>query len=215
LYRASAFYFALALLIAIAGFYPTYFSVLAKTDAAHHFHGVTATLWMGLLIVQAGLYRAGKLALHRKMGRLSLVLVPLFLVSGAGVVRTMLVNRGGFSQAYGARLAFVDLLSLGCFALAFALALVHRRNLHLHARYMATTALLVLPPALGRLLPMLSTRIQTFDLAFHSSYLITELMVAWLLLQDLRSQRSLRPCALLLTVLALQQLGFVLLPHLG
>ncbi len=36
--------FGLAFLVTIAGFYPSYFSRLAQTGAAHHFHGITATL---------------------------------------------------------------------------------------------------------------------------------------------------------------------------
>ena len=149
MYRQSAFYFLAVLLIAVAGFYPSYFSVLAKTDLVHHFHGITATAWMLLLIAQAWFIRSRRLQVHRLVGKISLLLVPLFLFSGILVIKSMLNSQSGFSLTFGKRLAWIDIITISNFALFYCLAIYYRKNVQLHARFMASTAILVLPPALG------------------------------------------------------------------
>lgn len=213
MYPRAHRYFTLALLITVAGFFPSYFAVLRTTDAVHHFHGLTATAWMLLLILQSWLYAQGKLSLHRTLGRLSLILVPGFLASGMWVVRTMLISRGGFNLTFGAQLAAVDGISLAAFAGAYGLGFHYRRNLALHARFMASTVLLVLPPALARLLPAMLPAIRSFELAFHLSFALTELVVLALLWDDRRSGRVRAPYLLLLGALLAQQVAFVLVPH--
>lgn len=212
LHRRSAFYFSLALLVSILGFFPSYFSVFLKTDAVHHFHGLTATAWMLLLIAQAWLIRSRNLSLHRTLGWASLVLAGLFLASGILMVDAMLKGRGAFSRAFGSRLALVDLLSLLYFAVAYALAIRHRKDIHLHARFMASTAVLVLPPALARLLPMAFSGIPSFEVAFHGSYFISEGIALLLILDDRRQGRFRVPYPLLMGVLLVQQVGFAVAP---
>ncbi|HJV91642.1 MAG TPA: hypothetical protein VJ623_15125 [Holophagaceae bacterium] len=196
----------------MAGFTPSYFAVLRTTDGVHHFHGLTATAWLVLLVLQSWLFKTQKLAWHRRLGRLSLALVPLFLLSGGLVVRTMLQARNGFNLAFGPRLAAVDVIALFTFASAYALALRHRHELKRHARWMISTALLVLPPALARLLPPM-LGLASFETAFHSSFLLTELAVGVLLVQDRKEPWKVRaPYLALLASLLLQQGLFVVLP---
>jgi hypothetical protein len=49
-------------------------------------------------------------------------------------------------------LCFIDLTTIAYFAWTYGMALHHRKSIQLHARYMASTAPLLLPPALARLL---------------------------------------------------------------
>lgn len=135
-YARAPQYLAGLLALAVLGFYRSYFARLLSTDAVHHLHGLAATAWLVMLCAQAWLYRTRRLALHRQLGRWSLLLVPLFLVSGVLVLRRMLASQDGFSQAYGLRLSFVDASSVAYFAVAFGLALHFRRRLQLHARFM-------------------------------------------------------------------------------
>lgn len=215
MYARAPLYLCLILLIAVAGFTPSYFAVLRTTDAAHHFHGLTALAWMGMLILQSWLHRRGQLGWHRRIGRLSLVLVPLFLLSGVLMVRTMLRGQTPFNAAFGPRLAAVDAVSLVTFAAAYALALLHRREVKRHARWMVGTGLLVLPPALARLLAMAVPGLPSFEAAFHGAFLLTELAVLALVIQDRREPRPVRaPHLMLLGSLLLQQGLFWALPHL-
>ena len=49
-------------------------------------------------------------------------------------------------------LALIDIPSSLLLATFYVLAIVHRRTVKLHSRYMAATVILLLPPALGRFL---------------------------------------------------------------
>lgn len=213
LYRRAPFYFSLVFLTALVGFYPSYFSKLGKVDVIHHFHGVMATAWMIMLIIQGWLMRQRNFSSHRAVGKLSLIIVPLFIISGLLVVYTMLSARNGFNQTYGARLAFIDLTTIMYFFVAYVLAIVNRRNIQLHARYMASTAILVLPPALARVLGSFVPGITSFDAAFHWSFLITEIIIVALIIDDARSNKTRIPYLVLLVFIILQQASFLVIPH--
>lgn len=212
IYRNAYLYFSLALLVAIAGFFPSYFARLRDTDAIHHFHGILASAWMVGLVTQSWLMRQGMVSAHRAIGRASLLVAPLFVVSGILVVHVMLASDDGFDRAYGTRLAFVDLTTMAYFAVAYALALYHRRRTQLHARFMASTAMLVLPPALARLLGNVVPGFDSFESDFNGSYFICEAIVALLLIDDFRRGRALAPYAALGAILVLQQSSFLLSP---
>lgn len=212
-YPRAVFWFALLLVTALIGFSGTYFMRLAENNLIRHLHAATAFAWLLLLIAQAWLMRRRNFILHRKLGRSSLALAPLFVVTGLFLVQDMLARPGPFIAPYAERLAFVDLVTLAWFAAAYWLALRHRRETPLHARYMASTALLVLPPALVRAIGMFVPGVSSFDMAFHLGTVATELLVVGLIAHDLRSEGRVRPpYPLLLAATALQHAGFVLLP---
>lgn len=211
-YARAPLYLAGLLALAVLGFYQSYFARLLSANVVHHLHGITATAWLVLLCGQAWLYRTRQLGWHRLLGRCSLLLVPLFLLSGVLVLRRMLNATDGFSQAFGMRLSFTDASSLVYFALAFALALHFRRRLQLHARFMVSTALLVLPPALARVAGQYVPGIQSFPAAFHAGYVATELLVLGLIVNDLRQGGWRWPYPLLLAVLLMQQASFHVVP---
>ena len=205
--------FLLVLAIALVGFSGTYFLRLADNNLVRHLHAATAFAWLLLLIVQAWLVRRRDIPLHRRVGRLSLAVAPAFVVTGLFLVQDMLARPGPFIAPYAQRLAFIDLLTVAWFALAYVLALKHRRRTPLHARYMATTALLVLPPALVRALAMLVPGVSSFDMAFHLGTGLTAAVVLALVAHDARTEgRMYPPYAGLLAILLLQHAAFVALP---
>ena len=212
LYPWAPFYFLLLLATAFFGFWPSYFSRLPQMDLAHHFHGITATAWMLLLIAQAWLMRQRNYRVHRMLGRTSLVLAPLFVASGLILIHGMVAHSNPFTAQFGDRLAFVDFTTIGWFAIAYALAIHHRRETPLHARYLASTAILVLPPALARALPPLVPAITSFEAAFHVTYVLTEAIVLALIVHDLRGGKLRAPYPILLGLTLLQHVSFVLLP---
>lgn len=213
LYPRAAFYFLLLLATALLGFSAPYFMRLADNNLVRHLHAVTAFAWLLLLITQAWLMRRRAFALHRKLGRTSLALAPLFVITGLFLVQDMLARPGPFIKPFAERLAFIDLLTMAWFAAAYCLALRHRRQTPLHARYMASTALLVLPPALVRVVGGFIPGVTSFEMAFHLGYLVTELLIVALIVHDLRSEGRVRPpYTILLAITVLQQVAFVLLP---
>lgn len=214
-YPRSPFYFLLLLATALAGFWGSYFLRLADNNLIRHVHAACGFGWIVLLVVQAWLVRRRRLVLHRRLGRGSLALAPLFVVSGVFLVHDMLAHPSPFTQALGPRLAFVDLTTLAWFACTYCLALRHRRETPLHARYMASTALLVLPPALARVIGGFVPGITSFEMAFHGAYFATEALILALIVHDLRTDRLRSPYLLLLALTVLQQVAFVVLPGLA
>ncbi|MGZ3183027.1 MAG: hypothetical protein ACXU8N_11355 [Telluria sp.] len=212
MYRNASLYFFLAFLVALAGFYPTYLTQLGSTDPVRHFHGIMATLWMLLLMAQAWFMRRRKVELHRRLGRMSLLLVPLFVLSGTLVVHAMLSETSrGFVQAYGARLAFLDVTSLAYFVWTYTMALRHRRDVQLHQRYMSSTVVLLLPPALARLVAI---RFHTsFDFALHASFVIAEAVTLALLADDKLRGKVRAPYLILLGFTVFQHASVLLTPQ--
>ncbi len=213
MYKRAHLYFSLALLLAIIGFFPSYFSRLGQTDVVRHFHGITALAWMLLLVAQAWLIREGNRPVHRRLGKSAFVLAPLFIASGLLVTHSMLLGANPFQRAFGPQLAFLDLTSVIYFGIVVGLAIGHRRNIQLHARYMASTVVLVLPPAVSRILGMGIPGISSFEAAVHVGYFLTASVVLLLIIDDRRMGRIRLPYPMLLVVLLVQQAGFVLAPH--
>ena len=137
---------AVAVLGAI-GFYPGYFRhfpTFAGVGWQVHFHLLTVLAWLGMLVGQGWLAATKRLALHRKLGRLSLLLVPLILVGFA------LVTSYGQLRHKEPALLGAAFLDASLFSTLYALAMVHRRSPALHSRYMMLTPVSFLNPTLGR-----------------------------------------------------------------
>src|SRR6266481_3034741 len=113
LLRRPHFYFSIAFLVALFGFWPSFFSKLSTTDSAHVIHGVTATRWMTVPILQSWLITHHRFALHRRLGWASLiVLAPLLVISGLHMVQLMIVR---YQQTNAIRLlkfAFLDISAM-------------------------------------------------------------------------------------------------------
>ena len=154
--RAQWYLLALFPLIGVA-FWPGYWGQLGKAPFALHAHGITATAWLMLLTVQSWSIHAGKVAWHRASGLATFVILPLFAAAGPlalqGMADLWRTNADPFHAAYGARLVIADMIAGPAVVLMVVYAFVHRRRVVIHASAMLATALLVLPPIIGRLFP--------------------------------------------------------------
>lgn len=208
----------LLLLIPLVGlaFWPGYFSRLDEAPLAFHLHGITASLWMLLLITQSWAIHGRRRALHRALGRTSIVLVPLFLVGGFLVLKSMSQQTYGehpFFQVFGAGLGLIDLLAVLFFAAFYAAALRYRRRVQLHARYMIATILLLTMPIGTRVLNAYvpGFRIEgpedmyLFAVALHLSNAVGLLFALGLYLQD---RAHGRPFLLVMAFMAASGIGF-------
>lgn len=153
IFRNVVFWFLSLLVILVAGFWPSYFSVILDgPHSTHHFHALVMTLWVLLLISQAWLVRHRSLPLHRIMGRTSIVLAPLVLIAGV-VVTFHNIDAAPDPQApFMLSLYWFGWFHVLAFAILYSLAMIHRKNFHLHARYMITTGMVFLFPGLSRLI---------------------------------------------------------------
>lgn len=202
-YKNAYLYFLIAFIVTIAGFFPTYFGKLSETDAAHHFHGITASLWMLILVVQPLLYRFDKIEIHRWIGRSTIILVPLLIIGGLMMVHLMVNNEEYGLLAY--QLGFIDFFVLSQFILFYVLAIKNVRNTQVHARYMACTIFGPIIPALTRLLFNVPW-IDSFSKSLHVSYILVEVVIILLIMDDKRSGKLRLPYLLALGLMVIQHI---------
>lgn len=113
------------------------FSGLPMT-ALIHVHAASMALWIVMLAAQAWLVRTRRNELHRLVGRSSFVIAPLIVLLTVWVVHFTL-NRKSEVTTLDARLEIYDLMQVAGFGLAWALAIVYRRKIALHMRFMVST----------------------------------------------------------------------------
>lgn len=119
-----------------------------------HFHGLAMLAWLGLLVVQPRLVRQGDLAMHRRLGRVGVALSTLVVGMGFYVGLSAIATgrlAPFFTPHYFLVLVTVELLAFG--GLVWA-AVAYRHRTDWHRRFMLGSAIMILEPALGRLLPM-------------------------------------------------------------
>lgn len=217
-YPRAYVYFTLVLGLAGLGFLQTYFMRLTQASPAHHFHAAVAVGWVLMLIAQSWAISHRKVLLHRKVGKGSYLLAPLFIGSGFGIIHAM-ANAGGlFRETFGTHLAMVDLIAVILFAWLYYSAISNRRNVQLHARYMTATVLLLLSPIITRVLNFYVpgfavTSPETLDrfiVAFHAANGVALAAALFLLFRGQRSAGVGLPYAVTATAILLQSLAFEL-----
>ncbi len=185
-YRHAHWYFALALLAIVGGFWESFFQPLGAGDVAHSVHGITATLWILALITQSLLISRGLVVWHRRVARGALLLLPILVVSALQMVAVMFANPN-MPPFLPPLLAFIDLPTVAFLLLLVTLALRSVRTPAAHKRFMAATVLLGLPPALTRLYATVFAPSVGFMEALHGSMLTVELVLIALIVADRRA----------------------------
>jgi len=188
-YRHAHWYFTLALLTIIGGFWPSFFKPLGAGDTPHSLHGITATLWVVALITQSLLISRGLVAWHRRVARGALLLLPIFVVSALQMVAVMFSNPE-MPPFLPPLLAFIDLPTVVFLMVLVTLALRNVRTPAAHKRFMAATVLLGLPPALTRLYARLFAPAMDFMQALHASFVTVEVVLIALIVADRRAGES-------------------------
>ncbi len=150
-YRNAVVFFTVILLAAFWGFWPKYFSnLLGVTAFSIHMHGIALTLWLVMLVSQGYLIRTNHRALHRKLGKLSYGLAPVVFLSTLGVVHHRFQDATATDG--GLLLLGLTLANTLQFGITAGLALYHRSESAIHARYMLCTPLPMLSPIFSRVL---------------------------------------------------------------
>lgn len=152
-YRTSSYLFIAVLLIAFAGFYKTYFGLLpqfGRINTALHVHVFLVLLWFAILIAQPFLIRGEKRALHRLIGKVSYVVMPLLVLSIVWLMRLEFIRNTPVAPGKP-DIRLIGLADLIFFVSFYLLAVYYRHKTSYHARYMAITVLPFINPSLGRL----------------------------------------------------------------
>lgn len=152
-------YFLLALLpIFIAGFWIPYLSEIPRFDPGItvpvHLHALLLFAWIVLLVVQPLAIRNGAFGLHRSLGRISYVLMPLIVVSALAMIHKEYHEHlaGGMRARDALAAEFLSTCQLGLLGIFYCSAIYHitRRGVAAHMRYMICVALVLLPAGLAR-----------------------------------------------------------------
>jgi hypothetical protein len=156
-FRSAHLWLIIPFVIAILGFMRSYYLDFSNAIWHHHMHGLSATLWYILVIVQPYLVTRGKLREHRFYGMIGLILaggvtfsaltiIPRNLQAAATVEPNPFVDATFF---YG--VTFLDLLTITGFVVSVIMAIKKVKNLEDHALWMISTVFWALMPAFGRL----------------------------------------------------------------
>jgi hypothetical protein len=160
-----------------------------------HVHAFIFGGWMLLLSAQTLLVQRGRLDLHRKLGLLSAVLVPL--VVGSGLLTAIWMNQHHYDTGALTRPAFISIQWGGMlvFAVAAGLALAWRSRPHIHKRLIWLATIELLGAGFGRWLGRgLRPYFGDSGLEFwFTVFLGTNLMLLVCVVYDLASRRRVHP----------------------
>lgn len=199
LQRHAVWVFGVYLGAAFLAFWPRYLSDPgAVADPIVHVHGLVLLAWLVMLVVQGLLIRRGQRSLHRRVGRASLIVAPLVVLSILSVAHVSLSRDPAPADRHLAQLALQWGAAL-LFAAFYGLALTFRRDVFRHSRWMFCTVLTMTSPIFDRVLG--------FHVAPHSDFLpmfpdgsrtlpLIHVVLVTLLVWDLRESGRPGPFAL-------------------
>jgi len=119
-----------------------------------HLHAFAFMAWIGITLAQTWLAAGGSLALHRKLGVLSVGWVVLLMILGPLVtIATVQTGRTPFFFQPQHFLIANPMTLIG-FAGLFAAAMLLRHNREWHVRLQVGAFTMLMGPGFGRLLPM-------------------------------------------------------------
>lgn len=221
-YRHSARFFVLFLVLMVWAFWPSYFTRLFEQPSVwFHAHGIVLTLWIVLLVVQAQLIRTQRRPWHRQLGKSSYVLAPAVVVITTAFVHYRLAGAlRGAEQLPAMALHFMalTLVAIAVFAAFFALAIYYRREPQMHARWMICTVFPLFTPVTDRLigghlqsLIALMPRIEGNPIPPAAGFALADVLLIALALWDWRANRRVSVFPVALAVLLVYHVGVLTL----
>jgi len=203
-YTNAYLYLAFGFIVTLIGFFPTYFKRLNETDALHHFHGITGSLWMIVLIVQPVIYRFGNIKYHRIIGWISVGFAPIVFYGAIRMIQFMMQTREPSVLLY--KFAFLDIFTILPFALFVILGVIYRKKIHYHARFMICTIFGPLSAGAVRIFYLYLTS-NNWDQAITGTYVLFEMVLVLLILDDYRSGKVRAPYVICFVIFMVQHVA--------
>lgn len=192
----------LTALIALIGFWPTYFGPLVggnvDVSSLLHIHAAIQTTWLALFLAQIVLASTGHRALHMKSGRWIMAFSVVVCCFSLAVIFDGFARRIAAGEVAAAqRVLFGHLREVVWFA-AFVLAgWLCRKRLETHKRLMLIATVILIHPAIGRRMTFLP---QPVPLLLFM--IVWGLPIYLMMIYDYAKQRIVHP-AYIIGVLAL------------
>jgi hypothetical protein len=197
------------------GFFKTYFglfSTINKIPSSHHFHTFLFLLWFALLFIQPLLIKKGKIKLHQLLGKFSYVLMPLLIVSIFIMTKNQYLREIAlYTRSQCIAHLIIPLPQLVIFVAMYILAIANIKNTGYHLRYMVGTSLVLIGPGLGRALITLAGI--PYEQSVQLSFLVTEFILAGLIIYDIKKGNGYKPYAILLIIFLLCHIGWFFMPN--
>lgn len=231
-YLNLGYWFLSFIVLVFAGFYYTYFSVLFNSKPIIiHIHFTLMILWIAMLIIQPFLIKYKKRSLHRLIGRLSYLLVPLVLLFSFLVIRLEYYRRikdfqlqvtNGLNHISESEILKQTsnnpnaLFFFLWFALFYTLAIVNRHRSSIHSRYMLATALTLLGPTVDRIV-QINFNIRTIASnipALVITFLLIDIILSILIMKDYSNEKSIRTLTSCLCINIIGQFLYYTVPDL-
>lgn len=204
-------------LIIVAGFWIPYFSQIPTFDAsitiAVHIHALLLFSWVGLVVVQPLAIRNGALSLHRALGKVSYLLMPLIVLSSVAMLRKEYQENlaSGMNVPDSRSAEYLSTIQVTLFTVfyGFAIVRIQKRDIAEHMRYMICIALVLLPAGLARTLGywfgVKQAASQTVCLA------LIDLCLIFLIAYDRRRRFAARPYIVALAAYLIVEAGWLVL----
>lgn len=160
-YRNFHLWMLIPFAISVLGFSYSYYLNLANVTFHQHVHGLSATLWYVLIVVQPYLIvRKNDIPRHRMFGAIGTILAGLVAGSALTIVPlniddvAMLNPDGFFNPTFAYFAVIIDVLLVSMFIASVVLAIfaMKRRDLPGHVQWMMASVFFVLSPGLARML---------------------------------------------------------------
>jgi hypothetical protein len=153
-YRNVSYFFGAILLLAIVGFFNSYFGRFPHFNGLPdmaHLHAIGFLTWFTLLIIQPLLIRYNQVRIHRLLGKFSYFLVPYILFTIIGMIKYSYSIYGKhYLIAINPPGLYFSIQGAINFTLFYILAMVNKKNTAFHMRYIIVASLALIPPAAGR-----------------------------------------------------------------
>jgi hypothetical protein len=155
-YRNAPYYILVCIVVIVAGFWESYFSVSGNVPWQFHAHGVAASIWVLMVLAQSWTPHHDQLSLHRAVGKSSLFLFP-FLIGGLAAIidltaKGFAANDGPVRQMFGGEFLIGLALAMAAYVVLYYRALKFRRKVWVHSGYMLATPLILFESPFSRLM---------------------------------------------------------------
>ncbi|MBC2838444.1 hypothetical protein [Robiginitalea sp. SC105] len=192
-FTTKAFFIAMVILFLLlqVAFHPTYLQYFPQFQGfswMHHVHGALMVSWVMMLILQPYLIIKNKYKTHRLIGKISYITAPLVFISMILITRLSYLKMVG-EMPFNEVAAFQSLNFIGPFnfLLIYSLAIIHRKDVFKHKRFMIGTLFTVSGAVFSRILIHIVGLSGELDAFFFTEYFSVSLVIL-LILNDVRNK---------------------------
>ena len=155
-YRHAPYYILVCIAVIVAGFWGSYFSVWGNVPWQFHAHGVAASIWVLMVLAQSWTVHHDRLALHRTVGKSSLLLFPFLIAGLTGIIdltaKGFVAGNEPVRVMFGGEFLIGLGLAVAAYVVLFYRALKFRRKVWMHSGYMLATPLILFESPFSRVL---------------------------------------------------------------